>query len=57
MLQATVKDTWTHHLGWKDNMLGMEEHGRRQCGEEGQYNFMFKVPETLIGYLFCSSHR
>lgn len=57
MLQATVKDTWTHHPGWKDNMLGMEEHGRRQCGEEGQYNFMFKVPETLIGYLFCSSHR
>lgn len=35
-------------------MLGMEEPRRRQCSEEGQNNFMFKVPETLLGTYFGS---
>lgn len=30
-------------------MLGMEEPRRRQCSGEGQHDFMFMVPEALLG--------
>lgn len=35
-------------------MLGIEEPRRRQGSKEGQHDFMFKVPETVLG-TYCVS--
>lgn len=43
ILEETVQEHLACYPGWKDKMLGIEEHSGATVVRKGQHNFKFKV--------------